>query len=503
MDDHQVIIFDTTLRDGEQAAGAALNTSEKLEIARQLDNLRVDVIEAGFPATSPGDFEAVSAIAGTIERASICALARAVKKDIDSAWQAVKAAKTPRIHTFISSSDIHIKYQLQKTREEVLKIVEEMVAHAASYTPNVEFSPMDATRSDWQYVYRMLEIAIQSGATTLNIPDTLGYAIPSEYGHFIKSIRQYVPGIEKVKIAVHCHNDLGMATANALAAVENGASQIECTVNGIGERAGNSALEEVVMALKTRRDYLHKETNIDTTQLYRTSRLVCKMMGFNLAPNKAVVGQNAFRHQSGIHQDGIIKERSTYEIMDPAEVGANGTSLVLGKLSGRHAFKERLAELGYDNLGQEQTARAFAAFKELADKKKDVTDRDIESLLSADKKTAPNAYTLEFVQVSCGDKGVPTATVGLLAPQGQIMRNAAMGSGPVDAVCKAIDGLLQPGSKLTEFTVNSVTEGIDALGEVLIRVEKEGKSYLGRGSDTDIIVSAAKAYLNALNRLFD
>ncbi|MCL2475062.1 MAG: 2-isopropylmalate synthase [Chloroflexi bacterium] len=501
--DNKIIIFDTTLRDGEQAAGTALNTSEKLELARQLDNLRVDVIEAGFPAASPGDFEAVCAIASQTENASVCALARAIGRDIDTAWQAIKHAKNPRIHTFISSSDIHIKYQLQKTREDVLKIVEEMVARAASYTKNVEFSPMDSTRSDWEYVYRMLEIAVKCGATTLNIPDTLGYAIPSEYGCFIKSIRQNVPGADKVNISVHCHNDLGMATANALAAVENGANQVECTINGIGERAGNSSLEEVVMALKTRKDYFNKETNIDTTQLYRTSRMVCKLMGFNLAPNKPVVGNNAFRHQSGIHQDGIIKERSTYEIMNPADIGANNTALVLGKLSGRHAFKERLLEMGYENIGEEELLRAFAAFKELADKKKDVTDKDIESLLGAEPKTVAAAYTLEFVQVTCGDKGVPTATVGLITPQGQTIRAAAMGTGPVDAVCKCIDSMLKTPSTLTEFSVNSVTEGIDALGEVLIKVEKDGKTYIGRGSDTDIIVSSAKAYLTALNRLID
>jgi len=501
--DDRVIIFDTTLRDGEQAAGAALNTLEKLEIARQLDSLRVDVIEAGFPATSSGDFEAVSAIAANIQNASVCALARAVRKDIDVAWQAIKNARLPRIHTFISSSDIHIKYQLQKTKEDVLKIVEEMVAHAASYTDNVEFSPMDATRSDWDYVYRMLEIAIKSGATTLNIPDTLGYAIPGEYGRFIQSIRQHVPGIERVNISVHCHNDLGMATANALTAIENGANQVECTINGIGERAGNAALEEVVMALKTRYNYLKKDTNIDTTQLYRTSRLVSKMMGFHLAPNKAVVGQNAFRHQSGIHQDGIIKERSTYEIMNPADIGAAGTSLVLGKLSGRHAFKERLVEMGYHNINEGEMTRAFMAFKELTDKKKDVTDRDIESLFDTEKKLSSNAHALEFVQVTCGDRGVPTATIGLITPDGRNIRSAAMGTGPIDAVCKAIDSLLCSGSKLSEFTVTSVTGGIDALGEVSIRVEKDGKQYLGRGSDIDIIVSSAKAYLNALNRLFD
>jgi 2-isopropylmalate synthase len=498
----KVVIFDTTLRDGEQAAGGSLNINEKLEIARQLEELGVDVIEAGFPATSHGDFEAVQLIAREIRNPVICGLARAIASDIDRAGEALKGAKHSRIHVFVSSSDIHIQYQLKKTREEVLEMARNMVKHARGYVEDVEFSPMDATRSDPEYIYQMLEAVIDAGATTLNIPDTVGYSVPEEFGQLIAGIFKNVPNINKAQISVHCHNDLGLAVANSLAAIKNGARQIECTVNGIGERAGNAALEEIVMVLKTRSDLFNVTVGINTEQIYKTSRLVSELTGFPVQPNKAIVGGNAFRHQSGIHQDGVMKMARTYEIIDPKSVGVPGSSLVMGKLSGRHAFKERLSELGY-NLGDADFDRVFAAFKELADKKKEVTDRDIESLVAEDKRvvTVTESYRMDRLQVTCGDKGVPTAAVRLVCADGTVIADAALGTGPVDAVYEAINRLVKVPNKLTEFTVKSVTEGIDAIGEVLIRIESNGITYTGRGADTDIIVASAKAYLNALNKL--
>ena len=496
----KVIIFDTTLRDGEQAAGGMLNIQEKLEIARQLERLRVDVIEAGFPISSPGDLEAVRLIAKEIRQASICALTHANAKAIDTAWEAVKEAAHPRIHVFLSASDIHLSHQLKKTREEVLELAKEMVARAKSYTADVEFSPMDASRTEPSYLYMILKEVIEAGATTVNIPDTVGYALPGEFGALIQGIRQNVPNIDKAVISVHCHDDLGLAVANSLEAVRCGARQVECTVNGIGERAGNASMEEIVMAIKTRSDLFELTTQIDTTQIYRTSRLVSELTGFVVQPNKAIVGGNAFRHQSGIHQDGVIKRSITYEIMDPRDVGVPASSLVLGKLSGRHAFKERLAELGY-MLDEEDLNRAFTAFKELADKKKEVTNRDIESLVAQERRTVSEVYHLDHVGVSCGDHSMPTATVRLIGPAGQVFADAALGTGPVDAVYQAINRIIGVPNKLTEFSVSSVTAGIDAMGEVLIRIESDGISYTGRGADTDIIVASAKAYMNALNRL--
>ncbi|AQU05848.1 2-isopropylmalate synthase [Dehalococcoides mccartyi] len=496
----RIKIFDTTLRDGEQAAGASLNAQEKLEIARQLEKLGVDIIEAGFPITSPGDFEAVKLIAQEVRTPVICGLARAIPADIDRAWEALKEAAHPRIHVFISSSEIHMIHQIKKSRDEVLELARTMVAKAKGYTDDIEFSPMDASRSDPEFLYKLLEAVIDAGATTLNIPDTVGYAIPSEFGELIKGIRQNVPNIGKAVISVHCHDDLGMGTANSLAAVKNGARQVECTLNGIGERAGNAALEEVVMALRTRSDFFNFETGINTQEIYRTSRLVSALTGFAIQPNKAVVGENAFRHQSGIHQDGVIKMAKTFEIMDPKEVGIQASSLVLGKLSGRHAFKQHLTELGFD-LNEEDFDRAFKAFKDLADKKKDVTDRDIEALVAEELRTTVELYHLDRIQVTSGDRGIPTAAVRLTTPNGGAVEDASLGSGPVDAVYKAINRIVNVPNKLTEFSVKSVTAGIDALGEVLIRIESDGVTYTGRGSDTDIIVASAKAYMNALNRL--
>ncbi len=496
----KVIIFDTTLRDGEQAAGGSLNLNEKLEIARQLEKLGVDVIEAGFPISSPGDFESVKLIAEEVRGSIICGLARANTDDIDRAWEAVKGAAHPCIHVFVSSSDIHLMHVLKKDRDEILQLTRAMVSRAKGYTDNVEFSPMDASRTEPAYLYQILQIAIEAGAVTLNIPDTMGYAIPEEFGRLIDGIFQNVPGIEKTVVSMHCHNDLGLAVANSLEAVRHGCRQVECTINGIGERAGNASLEEIVMAIKTRRDLFNLDTGIDTRQIYKTSRMVSELTGFSVQPNKAIVGANAFRHESGIHQDGVIKMPITFEIMDPKTVGIPSSSLVLGKLSGRHALRERLAELGY-TLEDEDFTRVFRAFKELADKKKEVADRDIESLVAEEQRTVSQVYHLDRIQISCGDRGIPTASVVITDSEGQAQSDAALGSGPVDAAFKAVDKIVKMPNTLTEFSIKSITEGIDAIGEVLCRIESDGVTYTGRGADTDIIVASAKAYINALNRL--
>jgi 2-isopropylmalate synthase len=496
----KVVIFDTTLRDGEQAAGTSLNSRDKLDIARNLERLGVDIIEAGFPVSSQGDFEAVSLIATEIKGSSICALAHANAEAIDRAWEAIKKAKRPCIHVFLSTSDIHMFHQLKKSRNEIFDQATTMVARAKKYCNDIEFSPMDASRSDPAFIYQILEACIEAGATSVNIPDTVGYAIPAEWGKFIAGIVKNVPNIKKARISTHCHNDLGMAVANSLAAVLSGARQVECTINGIGERAGNAAMEEIVMAIKTRADFFNLSTNVDTTQFYKISKLVSELTGFVVQPNKAIIGANAFRHMSGIHQDGVIKRAVTYEIMDPKSVGIPASSLVLGKLSGRHAFKERLVELGYI-LNDEAVNKAFTAFKELADKKREVTDRDIESLIAEEIRTTTEDYHLDHVAVSCGDHSIPTATVRLVTPDGKIKADAALGTGPVDAIYKAINRIVKVSNVLSEYTVNSVTEGIDAIGEVLIRIESDGVTYTGRGADTDIMVASAKAYMNALNRL--
>ncbi len=497
---NRIIIFDTTLRDGEQAAGSSLDFQEKLEIARQLEKLGVDVIEAGFPISSAGEFKAVQLISKEVRRPVICALSHANGEAIDRAWEAIKEAAHPRIHVFLSASDIHLMYQLNKSREEVLEKTKKMVAHAKSYTDDIEFSPMDASRADPSYLHHIIEVAIDAGATTVNIPDTVGYSTPTEFGELIQGIIVNVPNINQTIISVHCHNDLGLAVANSLAALCNGARQVECTVNGIGERAGNAALEEIVMILKTRYDLLRFTSDVDSTQIYKTSRLVSDLIGFPIQPNKAVVGANAFSHQSGIHQDGLIKKAITYEIMDPKSIGLTSSNIVLGKSSGRHAFKERLAELGY-TLAETELKNAFQSFKEIADKKKEVTDRDIESLIREELRTTTGTYHLDHVEVICGDHSLPTATVRLIGPDGKYLADAALGTGPVDAIYKAINRIVGIPNKLTEFTIKSVTEGIDAIGEVLIKIESEGVSYTGRGASTDIIVATAKAYMNALNRL--
>ena len=502
MADDKVIIFDTTLRDGEQSAGIGLTTQEKLEIARQLERLGVDVIEAGFAASSPGDFEAVQAIAREVRKPVITSLARCVAGDVDRAWEALKEAEHPRIHVFISSSDVQIMHQLRKNPEEVLDMAVASVERARGYCDDVEFSPMDATRTDMDYLYTLLEGTINAGATTVNIPDTVGYAMPWEFAERIANIQRNVPNIDKVVLSVHCHNDLGLSVANSLAAVETGARQVEGCINGLGERAGNASLEEVIMGIETRKDILGVGTNIDTRQIYRTSRLVSDITGFPVQPNKAIVGANAFRHASGIHQDGVIKERTTFEIMEPQSVGWPSSSLVLGKLSGRAGLRARLEELGY-KLTQDELNEAFEAFKYLADRKREVTNADLEALMSTQRRKVdvPATYQLEHIQVSCGNHEIPTATIRLTGPGGSSATDAATGTGPIDAVYKAINRIVQVPNRLTEFRVDAVTEGIDAMGDVTIRIEKDDNLYIGRGSDTDIIVASAKAYMNALNRL--
>ena len=501
MTEDKVLIFDTTLRDGEQSPGVAFNEGDKLEIARALERLRVDIIEAGFPASSPGDLEAVSTIAKEVRGSVIAGLARAVPGDVDACWEAVRHAAEPRIHVFLSSSDIHLMHQIEKNKDEVREMARTMVARAAKYCPNVEFSPMDATRSDRNYVYQLVEECIAAGATTVNIPDTVGYAIPEEFEEFIRSIFENVPNIHKAVVSVHCHDDLGLAVSNSLAAVRAGARQVECTINGIGERAGNASLEEIVMAIKTRNDLFGLSTNIDTTQLLRTSRLVSDLTGLPVQPNKAIVGANAFRHQSGVHQHGILKLLETYEIMDARDVGLpRGGILVLNKNSGRHGVKARLEELGYE-VTQKELTRIFTAFKELADKKGEIDDRDLEALAADERRTFEELYRLDLLQVSCGNQLVPTATVRIIAPDGQILVDTTTGTGPVDATFKAINRLVGVPNVLTEFSVKSVTEGIDAIGEVTVHIESGEHTYMGRGGDTDIVVAAAKAILNALNRL--
>ncbi len=511
----RIIIFDTTLRDGEQSPGATLNVDEKLTIARQLARLGVDVIEAGFPYSSPGDFEAVQKIAqsvGTENGPIICGLARATRQDIKAAAEALKPAAHNRIHTFIATSDIHLEYKLKKNRQEVAAIAEEMVAYAKSFVSDVEFSPEDAGRSDPEFLYTVLERVIAAGATTINIPDTVGYTTPEEFGAIIRGIRENVPNIDQAIISVHGHNDLGLAVANFLEAVKNGARQLECTINGIGERAGNAALEELVMALHVRRQYFNPFlgrpeasevplTRIDTRQIYKTSRLVSNLTGMLVQPNKAIVGANAFAHESGIHQDGVLKNRLTYEIMDAQLIGLSDNQIVLGKLSGRNAFRSRLKELGFD-LTEQELNKAFIRFKELADKKREITDWDLEAIVNDEIQQAPELFHVELVQVSCGDHACPTATITLRTPEGEELTDAATGTGPVDAVYKAINRVVNVPNELIEFSVQSVTAGIDAIGEVTIRLRHGDRLFSGHAANTDIIVASAQAYVNALNRLY-
>ena len=513
-DPGRILIFDTTLRDGEQSPGASLNLEEKLAIAHQLARLGVDVIEAGFPYASQGDFAAVQRIAeqcGGEDGPIICGLARASLADIKACFEAVSPAPRRRIHTFIATSDIHLEHKLRKSRSEVQAIVPEMVSYARSLVDDVEFSCEDAARSDPEFLYQVIELAITAGAGTINIPDTVGYTTPSEFGELIEGINRNVPNIDEAILSVHGHNDLGLAVANFLEAVKKGARQLECTINGIGERAGNAALEELVMALHVRRRYFNPFfgrdsdsptplTAVRTEEITKTSRLVSNLTGMVVQPNKAIVGSNAFAHESGIHQDGVLKNRLTYEIVDARTVGLTDNRISLGKLSGRSAVRARLEELGYD-LNREDLNEAFARFKDLADRKRNITDRDLEAIVSEQVQQPEARFQLQLVQVSCGSTLRPTATITLANQDGQEDTVSAVGTGPVDAVCRALDSLVGEPNELIEFSVKSVTEGIDAMGEVTIRLRRNGKLYSGHSADTDVVVAAAQAYVNALNRL--
>ena len=498
-DPQRIYIFDTTLRDGEQSPGASMKPSEKLLIARQLERLGVDIIEAGFPVASEGDFDSVRGIADEVRGVQIAALARANAADIDRAWEAVAGAARPRIHTFISSSDIHLKYQLRKTRAEVLAAAVDAVTRARSYTPNVEFSPMDATRTDRDYLCEMVEAVIAAGATTVNIPDTVGYAVPEEFGDLIATLFDRVPNIGQAIVSVHCHNDLGLAVANSLAAIRNGARQVECTINGIGERAGNTAMEELVMALATRRDRFALATGIRTEQIFPASRLLTKITGIPVQPNKAIVGANAFAHESGIHQDGLIKERRTYEIMTPQSVGITETRIVLGKHSGRHAVAEHLRAMGYA-LTEEEVNRVFVRFKELADIKKDVYDEDLEAILYEAVFRVEDHFRLVYLHVTSGTAAVPAATMQMEV-DGLLIQDGGFGVGPVDATFAAIRKITQTNYPLEKYLVHAVTGGTDAQGEVTVQLKYNGRSAVGHGAHLDVLVASAKAYINALNRI--
>ncbi len=499
MDPNRVLIFDTTLRDGEQSPGISLNTHEKLEIAQQLARLGVDVIEAGFPITSPGDFEAVEAIARQVEGPVIAGLARTHVADIDAAWNAVRDAARARIHTFISTSDIHIVHQLQTTREDVLGQTRAAVAHARSYTDDVEFSPMDATRADVEFTAEACAIAIEEGATTINIPDTVGYTTPAEFAAYLERLADLVPRLGEVVLSVHCHDDLGLAVANSLAGIMAGARQVECAVNGIGERAGNASLEEIVMLLHTRGDALGGlGTGAVTTEIARTSRLVSRLTGYPVQPNKAVVGRNAFAHESGIHQDGVLKERTTYEIMDATTVGLEANAIVLGKHSGRHALRQALEELGYDVRGQALNT-AFKRFKEIADRKKSVTAMDLEALVTDELREEVSGYSLEWFDVEDSSRRPPHASVGVRLPDGSEATGSFTGDGPVDAIFHAIDAATGHDPRLREFRIDAVTAGQDALGETSIVLELDGHAGAGQGVSTDVLEAAGRAYVRALS----
>jgi len=502
MANDRLIIFDTTMRDGEQSPGASMTKEEKLRIARQLERLRVDVIEAGFPAASEGDFDAVRAVASIVKESTVCGLARANENDIRRCGEAVKPAASPRVHTFIATSPIHMEKKLRMEPSQVIEQAVRAVKWAREYTDNVEFSPEDAGRSDIDFLCRILDRVIKAGATTINIPDTVGYTFPEHFGRLIRNLRERIPNSDKVVWSVHCHNDLGLAVANSLAAVLNGARQVECTVNGLGERAGNAALEEIVMAVRTRRDIFPCDTGIDTTQIVPASRLVSGITGFPVQPNKAIVGANAFAHESGIHQDGVIKSRETYEIMRAEDVGWNANRLVLGKHSGRNAFRQRLQELGIVLESEEALNAAFKRFKDLADKKHEIFDEDLHALISEEAMDHLENEQYKLVSLTAhsetGER--PYARV-VVTENGRERRAEAQGSGPVDASFKAIEGIVKSGSELLLYSVNAITTGTDAQGEVTVRLTKDGRIVNGQGADTDIVVASAKAYINALNKL--
>lgn len=496
----RIIIFDTTLRDGEQSPGASLDSKGKIEIAKQLARLGVDVIEAGFPIASKGDFAAVHEVASVVSGPCICGLARAKKEDIDICAKAVRPAKKSRIHVFLATSKIHMKYKLKKAEEEILKQAEEFVKYARRFCEDIEFSPEDASRSDMDFLCRVVETVITAGAKTVNIPDTVGYSIPLEFGSLIKAIKTKVPNSNKAILSVHCHNDLGLAVSNSLAAIQNGAEQIECTINGLGERAGNASLEEIVMTLNTRKDLFNCITSIKTQELYKTSRLVSKLTGIVVQPNKAIVGQNAFSHESGIHQDGVLKKSTTYEIMKPEDVGFGATRLVLGKHSGKHAFRDRLKKLGIE-LGEQDLIKAFERFKDLADKKKEVFDEDLLAIVEDEIVSIPETYRIIGFEYKSGKNTEPRATIELIKGTAAI-KESSSGDGPVDACYKAIEKITGLKFKLLDYSLKSTTSGKDALGEVSVRVmSASGIEVSGRGASTDIIEASAKAYVNAVNKL--
>ena len=496
----RILIFDTTLRDGEQSPGCSMNTKEKVELARQLARLGVDVLEAGFPIASQDDFEAVRAVAQSLKDGPVIAgLARAKDTDIDRAWEAVRAAERPRIHTFIATSEIHIKYKLKSTQEEVLEAAVAAVKRAKEYTEDVEFSAEDAHRTNQDFLCRVVEAAIRAGATTINIPDTVGYGLPWEFGERIRDLMNRVPGMERVVMSAHCHNDLGLGVANSLEAIRAGARQIECTINGIGERAGNASLEELVMALRTRRDFMKFDTGIRTEEIYRTSKLLQSITGVKVQPNKAIVGANAFAHEAGIHQHGVLQDPLTYEIMTPESVGVPKSQLVLGKHSGRHAFKKRLQELGIELTGEDLN-KAFGRFKELCDRKKEVFDEDLLALVEDELLATSEGYSLEHLQFTSGTNIVPMATVRLKL-QEELRQESGWGDGPVDAAYKAIDLITKIPGKLLEYQIRAITAGKDALGEVTTAVEIEGERVVGKGSSTDVVEASVRAYLNAINKV--
>jgi 2-isopropylmalate synthase len=499
---NRVYIFDTTLRDGEQSPGISLNTQEKVEIAQQLARLGVDVIEAGFPITSPGDFEAVEAIARGVEGPVICGLARTHKADIDAAWNAIKDAERPRIHTFISTSDIHIEHQLQTTREDVKGQARAAVALAKSYCDDVEFSPMDATRADVEFTAEVCAIAVEEGATVVNIPDTVGYTTPEEYERYFARLYDLAPSLRGVRTSVHCHDDLGLAVANSFAGLRAGARQVECAINGIGERAGNCSLEEIVMLLRTRRDEHGLDTGLNTRELARTSRMVSRFTGYAVQPNKAIVGRNAFAHESGIHQDGVLKERTTYEIMDARDIGLDSNSIVLGKHSGRHALRDALEQLGFKVEGNALN-EAFKRFKALADKKKQVTALDLEAIVSDQVREGSERYELAWFDVEASSRREPHAKVAVALPSGEEVVGEAGGDGPVDAIFGAIQRAVDTDCELHQYTVSAVTEGGDALGEVTVMLRAHGRLASGQGVATDILEASARAYVRALSNALE
>ncbi len=498
----RLIIFDTTMRDGEQSPGAAMSREEKVRIAKALERMRVDVIEAGFPIASPGDFEAVQAVAEAVKDSTVCGLARALDKDIDRAGEALKKAASGRIHTFIATSPIHMQHKLRMTPEQVLEQAVHAVKRARQYTDDVEFSAEDAVRSEFDFLCRVFEATIKAGARTINVPDTVGYSLPGLWGERMRKLIESVPNADKVVWSTHCHNDLGMAVANSLSAVLAGARQVECTINGLGERAGNASLEEVVMAVKVRRDIFTCDTSIDTTQIVPTSRLVSQITGYPVQPNKAVVGANAFAHESGIHQDGVLKSRETYEIMRAQDVGWSTNKLTLGKLSGRNAFRARLQEIGIQLGGEEALNAAFARFKELADKKSEIFDEDLQALVSETYQEENERIKLGYLRV-CSETGTQPEARLTLTVDGEECRAQAAGGGPVDAAFKAIESVVKSGAQLQLYSVNNITSGTDSQGEVTVRLEKGGRIVNGQGADTDIVIASAKAYINGLNKILE